>query len=57
MKLFHELLEVHGYSTLQTKDGREALDLARENRPDLILMDIQLPKVLGSGGDQMDQGG
>lgn len=47
MKLFHDLLEVHGYSTLQTKDGREALDLAREHRPNLILMDIQLPEVSG----------
>jgi two-component system cell cycle response regulator DivK len=32
---------------LQTKDGREALQLAREHRPDLILMDIQLPEVSG----------
>ena len=47
MKLFHELLEVHGYVTLQTRDGREALRLAREHRPDLILMDIQLPEVSG----------
>ena len=47
MKLFHDLLEVHGYSTIQTRDGREALDLAREHRPDLILMDIQLPEVSG----------
>ena len=47
MKLFHDLLEVHGYATLQTKDGREALKLAREHRPDLILMDIQLPEVSG----------
>jgi two-component system cell cycle response regulator DivK len=47
MKLFHDLLEVHGYSTLQTKDGREALELARTHRPDLILMDIQLPEVSG----------
>ena len=47
MKLFHDLLEVHGYATLQTKDGREALQLAREHRPDLILMDIQLPEVSG----------
>lgn len=47
MKLFHDLLEVHGYETLQTKDGREALQLAREHRPDLILMDIQLPEVSG----------
>ncbi len=47
MKLFHDLLEVHGYTTLQTKDGREALELARTHRPDLILMDIQLPEVSG----------
>lgn len=47
MKLFHDLLEAHGYNTLQTKDGREALKLAREHRPDLILMDIQLPEVSG----------
>ena len=47
MKLFHDLLEVHGYETIQTKDGREALGLAREHHPDLILMDIQLPEVSG----------
>jgi len=47
MKLFHDLLEAHGYSTLQTKDGMEALKLARQHRPDLILMDIQLPEVSG----------
>ena len=47
MKLFHDLLEVHGYETVQTKDGREVLHLAKEHRPDLILMDIQLPEVSG----------
>jgi two-component system, cell cycle response regulator DivK len=47
MKLFHDLLEAHGYVTLQTKDGLEALQLARQHRPDLILMDIQLPEVSG----------
>lgn len=47
MKLFHDLLEAQGYSTLQTKDGLEALKLAREHKPDLILMDIQLPEVSG----------
>ena len=47
MKLFHDLLEAQGYDTLQTKDGREALKLAREHRPDLVLMDIQLPEVSG----------
>ncbi|MAZ03882.1 MAG: two-component system response regulator [Sneathiella sp.] len=47
MKLFHDLLEAHGYKTIQTKDGMEALGLAREHSPDLILMDIQLPEVSG----------
>jgi two-component system cell cycle response regulator DivK len=47
MKLFNDLLEAHGYTTLQTKDGREALHIARLHRPDLILMDIQLPEVSG----------
>ena len=47
MKLFHDLLESQGYATLQTRDGIEALKLARENTPDLILMDIQLPEVSG----------
>jgi len=47
MKLFHDLLDAHGYKILQTKDGMEALDIAREHRPDLILMDIQLPEVSG----------
>ncbi|HEY0836466.1 MAG TPA: response regulator [Azospirillum sp.] len=47
MKLFHDLLEAHGYATLQTRDGMEALKLARLHRPDLILMDIQLPEVSG----------
>jgi len=47
MKLFNDLLEAHGYATLQTKDGFEALRLARQHHPDLILMDIQLPEVSG----------
>lgn len=47
MKLFHDLLEAHGYNILQTKDGIEALRIAREYHPDLILMDIQLPEVSG----------
>jgi two-component system cell cycle response regulator DivK len=45
--LFHDLLDAHGYRTLQTKDGMEALAMVRQHRPDLILMDIQLPEVSG----------
>ena len=47
MKLFHDLLDAHGYRIIQTADGMEALSLARAHRPDLILMDIQLPEVSG----------
>ena len=47
MKLFHDLLEANGYQTIQTRNGTEALSLARSHRPDLILMDIQLPEVSG----------
>jgi two-component system, cell cycle response regulator DivK len=47
MKLFHDLLEAHGYQTLEARTGPEALKLAIDHRPDLILMDIQLPEVSG----------
>lgn len=47
MKLFHDLLEAHGVDTVETRDGHQVLDLAREHKPDLILMDIQLPEVSG----------
>jgi two-component system cell cycle response regulator DivK len=47
MKLFNDLLAAHGYDTVQTNDGVTALALARLHRPDLILMDIQLPEISG----------
>ncbi len=47
MKLFHDLLVAQGHRVLQTGDGLAALDLARAHRPDLILMDIQLPAISG----------
>ena len=47
MKLFRDLIEASGYETVRTRNGLEALDLARQHRPDLILMDIQLPEVSG----------
>ena len=46
-KLFHDLLEFQGYQVLQARDGIEALKLASEHRPDLIIMDIVLPGVSG----------
>ena len=47
MKLFRDIIEATGYATVRTRNGLEALDLARANHPDLILMDIQLPEVSG----------
>jgi two-component system cell cycle response regulator DivK len=47
MKLFNDLLEAHGYATVQTRSGVEAVGLARQHKPNLILMDIQLPEVSG----------
>jgi two-component system, cell cycle response regulator DivK len=47
MKLFNDLLESQGYRTIKTSDGMKALELARLHKPDLILMDIQLPEVSG----------
>ena len=38
MKLFNDLLEAHGYATLKTSHGIEAMELARAHKPDLILM-------------------
>lgn len=47
MKLFHDLLDAQGYETLQVREGLGALAMAKTHRPDLILMDIQLPEVSG----------
>jgi len=46
-KLFRDLLEANGYSTVHTSDGKSVPDLARQHKPALILMDIQLPEVSG----------
>lgn len=47
MKLFHDLLEAHHIETIEARHGKFVMDLARTHRPDLILMDIQLPEVSG----------
>ncbi len=47
MRLYHAVLKALGYTVLQAKDGMEGWRLAREHRPDLILMDIKLPDVSG----------
>lgn len=47
LKLFRDLLTAHGYDTIETKDGLEAITLTKSENPDLILMDIQLPEISG----------
>ncbi|MEP1230441.1 MAG: response regulator [Litorimonas sp.] len=47
MKLFADLLGAHGYETRETREGLKAISIARNFKPDLILMDIQLPEVSG----------
>jgi two-component system, cell cycle response regulator DivK len=47
MKLFVDVLEVKGYRTLEATSAAEAVELAAEHVPDLVLMDIQLPDVDG----------
>ena len=40
-------LEAHGYETLQAADGEEALAAVAEQRPDLVLLDVMMPKLDG----------
>ncbi len=47
MKLFHDLLEAHDIDTVSTREGKLAFGMAREHKPDLIIMDIQLPEISG----------
>ena len=47
MKLFREVLLATGYRTLEATTGGQAVALAAEKRPDLVLMDIQLPDIDG----------
>ena len=48
LKLLNDLLEYHGYKVVTTGLGEEALGLARQYKPDVILMDIQLPDISGT---------
>ena len=47
LQLLNDILEVHGYATIVASNGAEAIDLARRDRPDLILLDIRLPDISG----------
>ncbi len=45
--LLRDLLQVTGYSTNEATNGKEGVELARTSKPDLILMDIQMPEMDG----------
>jgi CheY-like chemotaxis protein len=47
MKLFRDILQATGYSTLEATTGEEAIELARAHEPALVLMDVQLPGIDG----------
>ena len=47
LKLLNDVLEAHGYAVMSTSHGAVAVDWARRHRPDLILMDLQLPDLSG----------
>src|SRR5438046_15691 len=52
LKLLNDLLEYQGYTVIATRLGEPALGLARQYKPDLILMDIQLPDISGMEATQ-----
>ncbi|MFC1977128.1 response regulator [Chloroflexota bacterium] len=45
--LLRDLLQVSGYSTIEASNGKQGVELARSKKPDLILMDIQMPEMDG----------
>ena len=47
MRLFCDLLDAFGYETHMCRDGAKAVEIARQELPNLIIMDIQLPEVSG----------
>ena len=47
MRMIEMALRTKGYTLLKAIDGEEALDMAVREQPDLIIMDLQLPKMNG----------
>jgi DNA-binding response OmpR family regulator len=43
------VLEKHGYEALTAEDGTQALEVARKERPDLVILDLQMPHETGTG--------
>ena len=53
MKLFRDVLQATGYSTLEATTGEEAVELSLSQAPALVLMDVQLPGIDGVGALEM----
>ena len=47
LKLFGDLLQKFGYTTIEATDGKQGVELAKARKPDLILMDIMMPNMDG----------
>ena len=47
LRFFDDLLQAEGYHTLKSKDGVKVVEMVKEYFPDLVLMDIKLPKTCG----------
>jgi FOG: CheY-like receiver len=47
MRLFRDVLVAYGYMPLEIRDGARAIDAVRTERPDLVVLDIQLPGMNG----------
>ncbi len=47
MELFHDILAAKGYHVIEARDGETGVELAKKEKPDLIIMDIQLPGMDG----------
>ena len=47
MKLARDVLQAKGYATLEAESGWDGVRMALEHRPDMVLMDIQLPDING----------
>ncbi len=47
LKLFKDILDVSHITTIELRDGRNALDICKNQKPDLVIMDIQLPYISG----------